>query len=144
MMRICNLVIAALGFAAVPLNAGMPEAALPRSAPIEQVLGTWTNPKRTLAVRTEMCGVQLCGSIVSATPKAQQDAREAGVDRLIGTQLLRDYRFTGKNQWSGTVYIPDMGRSFSSRIVQLSPRVLRISGCILKGLICRSQDWIRL
>jgi uncharacterized protein (DUF2147 family) len=110
----------------------------------DPVFGTWANPKRTIAVKTALCGSELCGAIVAATPRAQQDARDAGVAQLVGSELLRDYRRTGNGRWSGTVFIPDMGRSFSSRIVQLSPNVLRISGCVLGGLLCKSQDWTRL
>jgi uncharacterized protein (DUF2147 family) len=117
----------------------------PGQAPAaDPVFGVWANPKKTIAVRTAPCGQQLCGTIVSATAKALDDARAAGVDRLIGTELLRDYRRTGPARWSGTVFIPDMGRSFSSHIVEVSPGTLRISGCILGGWICKSQDWTRL
>lgn len=110
----------------------------------DPIFGTWTNPKRTIAVKTALCGSELCGTIVAANAEAQRDAREAGVEPLIGTELLREYRKTGVGSWSGTVFVPDMGRSFSSHIVQKSPDVLRISGCIFRGLICQSQDWARL
>lgn len=107
-------------------------------------IGTWQNPKHTIAVRVEQCGEQLCGKIVSASAEAMADAREAGVEKLIGTQLLRDYRPSGKLRWSGTVYVPDMGRSFSSHIVQPAPNTLRISGCLIAGFLCKSQDWTRV
>jgi uncharacterized protein (DUF2147 family) len=107
-------------------------------------IGTWQNPKHTIAVRVEQCGSELCGKIVSATPEALADARDAGVTNLIGTELLRDYRSAGPGRWSGTVYVPDMGRSFSSHIVQPAPNTLRISGCLIAGFLCKSQDWTRL
>ncbi|WP_213980238.1 DUF2147 domain-containing protein [Sphingomonas sp. dw_22] len=107
-------------------------------------IGTWENPKHTIAVRVEQCGNELCGKIVNATPEAMADAREAGVTNLIGTQLLRDYRPSGRQRWSGTVYVPDMGRSFSSHIVQSAPNTLRISGCLIAGFLCKSQDWTRV
>jgi uncharacterized protein (DUF2147 family) len=109
----------------------------------DPIYGEWVNPKHTLAVRTAPCGDEVCGTIVAATREALQDAKDAGVNQLIGTQLLRGYRKTGEGRWSGTVFVPDMGRSFSSHIVALSPNTLRISGCILGGLICKSQDWTR-
>lgn len=125
-----------LTFAATVAAAAPPMEATP--------LGTWENPRHTIAVRVASCGAQLCGKIISASPKAIADARDAGVDNLIGTELLRDYRPSGNNRWSGTVYVPDMGRSFSSRIVQIAPNKLRISGCLVAGFICKSQDWTRL
>jgi uncharacterized protein (DUF2147 family) len=115
------------------------------AAPVSDTpIGTWQNPRHSIAVRVEQCGSELCGKIVSATPEAQKDARNAGIDNLIGIQLLSDYRPTGPGRWSGTVYVPDMGRSFSSRIVQSNPNTLRISGCLIAGFLCKSQDWTRL
>jgi uncharacterized protein (DUF2147 family) len=122
--------------AATAADAAPPTAATP--------IGTWQNPKRSITVRIEMCGSELCGKIVAASAEAQSDARDAGVANLIGTELLRDYRQSGPGRWSGTVYVPDMGRSFSSRIVQQAPNTLRISGCLVAGFLCKSQDWTRL
>ena len=114
--------------------------------PRPSVLGIWSNPKGTLAVRTLPCAdaSQLCGAIVRAGPTAVADAKEAGVDRLVGTQLLQGYRPIGRAGWSGRVYVPDMGRSFSSRLRLTSADELTISGCLIGGLFCRSQAWHRV
>ena len=145
MRVLLSLAIALFGAAAMsgqaPAQARAATAAATSSDP---VFGTWTNPRRTIAVKTAPCGTALCGAIVAASAEAQNDAREAGVEHLVGTELLRAYRKTGSNSWSGTVFVPDMARSFASHIVQRSPDMLRISGCILGGLICKSQDWTRL
>lgn len=137
------LLLPLLFCAALPANALPSHAPVPAPA-VDPIFGTWANPKHTLAVKTAPCGADLCGAIVAATPTALQDARDAGVTQLIGTELLREYRKTGSDRWSGTVFIPDMGRSFSSHIVQLSPNTLRISGCLFGGFLCKSQDWTRL
>lgn len=110
------------------------------SAPV----GVWQNPKHTIAVRTALCGPSLCGTIVAAAPIAVADARESGVNQLIGTSLLRDYRKNGPDSWRGIVFVPDMGRTFDSRLTVLSPNEVRISGCILRGLLCKSQIWTRI
>lgn len=108
-------------------------------------LGTWRNPKNTLAVRTSPCDRgALCGAIIWAAPKALSDAKAAGVARLIGTQLLQDYRPVGHGSWRGRVFVPDMGKTFSSRITQTGPDQLTISGCLFAGLLCRSQVWRRV
>jgi uncharacterized protein (DUF2147 family) len=106
-------------------------------------IGLWQNPKGTILVRTRACGQLLCGNIVWAAPAAVADAREAGVASLIGTELLVDYRLKSNGHWTGQVYVPDQGRRFYSTIDQTGANSLRISGCILGGLICKHQDWIR-
>lgn len=116
----------------------------PAPAPLQTAFGTWSNPKRTLAVRTSSCVGGLCGAIVWADGKSLNDARVAGVPHLIGTELLQNYRPTGHGGWKGRVYVPDIGHSFPSHIVQTGPNQLIISGCLIGGLLCRSQVWRRV
>lgn len=116
---------------------------IPAQAEAATPIGLWRNPKGTILVRTRPCGGQLCGHIVWAAEKAISDAREAGVTVLIGTELLINYRPSGINRWTGQVYVPDEGRRFYSTIQLKGPNSLRISGCILGGLLCKHQEWTR-
>ena len=133
------LLSAALALMLVP-TAGQAQTA---SSVPPSVAGTWINPKGTVKVETGPCAGKLCGWVVWASPQAQADARESGITNLIGTELLRDYRGVGANRYQGTVYVPDMGRTFFSKIQQQGPNSLKISGCVLGGWICKSQDWHR-
>lgn len=119
-------------------------AALAMPMPARQAEGLWLSPHNNVAVRTGACGDRLCGWVVWADAEARSDARDGGVSRLVGTELLEDYRFEGKGNWRGTVFVPDMGRRFRSQINTLSPAQLRVKGCILGGLICKSQVWTRI
>ena len=105
--------------------------------------GFWMNPKGTVAVHAAACGEALCARIVWASAEAEADAA-GSVPRLLGTQVLEDYRFRGNGVWSGTIFVPDMGRRFASQIEELSPTRLRIKGCVLRGLLCKSQIWTRV
>ncbi len=106
--------------------------------------GLWLNPHRSVVVRTGPCGERLCGWIVWANAEAQADAKDSGIDHLLGTALLEEYRPDGATTWKGTVFVPDMGRRFASEIDVLSPTELKVKGCILGGLICKSQTWTRV
>lgn len=106
--------------------------------------GLWLNPHGSVAVRTGACGARLCGWVAWADADSLSDARDAGVAHLVGTELLEDYASDGAHAWSGTVYVPDKDRRFTSEIEQPSADRLRIKGCILGGLICRSQLWTRI
>lgn len=115
-----------------------------QAAVAQGVEGVWRNPKGTVEVRTGACGDRLCGVVVYASPKAQADARKAGAEPLIGTTLLRGYRATGAARWAGEVYVPDRKASYDSTIQLLDAQTLKVSGCILGGLICKSQLWHRV
>lgn len=103
--------------------------------------GEWVNPHNTVKVATGDCGGKLCGWVIWATPEAEQDARGGGVQQLVSSKLLQDYRQIDSSHWQGRVFVPDMGRTFASTITLEEPDTLKISGCILGGLICKSQLW---
>lgn len=108
------------------------------------ISGIWVNPSGSVAVRIGPCaGNSVCGRVVWASAKALQDARDGGVNNLVGTELLENYQPGSDGTWAGTVYVPDMGSRFSSTITQVDPDNLRIRGCLIGGLFCKSQMWRR-
>lgn len=134
------MLMAAAFAAYTPLAASAlpaPDAARPHMRSV------WINPHNNVKVETGECGGKLCGWVVWATTEAEQEARDGGVEKLVRTELLQDYRQTASDRWQGRVFVPDMGRTFYSTITRVDPRALRISGCIIGGLICKSQVWRR-
>ena len=131
------------GFGLAALLLGSVHASAQSPVAAAGVIGTWVNPRGSVKVQTGACGDKLCGWVVWANAEAQQDARDSGVQKLIGTELLQDYHAIGDGRWQGRVYVPDMGRTFYSKIEQQGPNSLRISGCVLGGWICKSQVWQR-
>ena len=60
----------------------------------------------------------------------------------LGTQILRSMKPAGQNQWAGTIYDPQSGRTYQSTITLQSPSALRVEGCVL-GFLCGGQTWTR-
>ena len=113
------------------------------NSPQTSAFGTWINTRGTVKVRTGDCGGKLCGWVVWANTEAEQDARDNGVESLIGIELLEDYHLSHSGTWAGRVFVPDLGRKFASTIVPVNADALKVSGCIFGGLICKSQIWRR-
>jgi len=136
---------ASLLFAALALVTAItsPVAQAQTTAAPGELSGTWVNPRGSVKVKTGECGTDVCGWIVWANDQAMSDAREAGVDKLVGTMLLKDYRTVSPDHWEGHVYVPDMGGTYFSRMERLDPEHLKISGCVLGGWICKSQVWLK-
>jgi uncharacterized protein (DUF2147 family) len=111
--------------------------------PDSSIQGFWSNPAGTVKVRIGACGPSLCGTVVSAASSAIADARDSGYPSLVGMQLLHDYRAAGQGQWQGTIFVPDLGRSFASRIELVDSGHVRVSGCLLGRFFCKSQMWRR-
>lgn len=110
----------------------------------DPAVGLWSNPKGTLQVRTRRCGATLCATVVGASARAQAKAAAAGVPALIGTELFSNYRPDGDGDWIGTLYIPDKGRRVSSKLETNAGRSLKVSGCLIGRLLCKSQTWTRV
>lgn len=128
----------------LPAPALAGRVARPAPAQASPILGTWVNPHQSVHVRTGLCGDRVCGWVVWASPEALGDARDSGVPHLVGTALLQDYVADGRAHYHGQVYVPDMGHSFSSTIRQDDANTLTIKGCLIGGMICKSQVWRRV
>lgn len=129
--------IAVISFAALPAAAG---AGSRQAGSLE---GDWRNPAGSVQVRIDACGPTLCGTVVAASPDAIADARDSGYPALIGMQLMHDYHPAGRGRWQGTIFVPDIGRSFSSHIDLVDAQHVRVSGCLLGKFLCKSQLWRR-
>lgn len=96
--------------------------------------GTWLTESGETKVRISSCGEGLCGNIVwlkSPSPNAK-----------VGTRLLTMSR-QGDNTWNGKLYNYKDGKTYSGKLSMRSENALTLSGCVLGGLICRSQTWSR-
>ena len=111
--------------------------------PASIIHGSWINPRRNLTIQAEKCGDLLCGWVVAATKVAQDEARNAGTDQLIGKNLLEDFKETSPNHWEGRVFVPKHGSTYFSRIEQVSANEIKITGCIFGGMICKAEIWRR-
>lgn len=135
--------VATIGLAMLLAGAAGAVGAAAQQPSERPIYGVWLDHHKAVKVETESCGSSLCGKIVWATPQAREEAKEAGTDSLIGLEVLSDYHQTSAGTWEGRVFVPDMKRKFYSRIEQQGPDKLKISGCILGGLLCKSQYWTR-
>lgn len=136
LVAICGLGIAL----AVAAQGGLAATA----AYAEPIHGTWENPTGDVRVVTQSCGTELCGKVSWASDLAKRDATAGGTPQLVGTSLLRNYRLTKPGHWRGSVFIPDLGETYYSTIKQLDAQRIKISGCILGGLLCKSQIWRKI
>lgn len=136
-----NFAIAVI--AAGLLSAGLPAQAQGATSGV-QTFGVWSNPKGSVHVEIKPCGAGACGYVVWANEKAKRDAREGGTQNLVGLQIFRDLELDRNGVWRGKVFAPDMNRTFSGTAQQLDGSRLRAKGCVLGGLICKSQVWTRV
>ena len=87
---------------------------------------------------------KLCGTILDAFNEDPAKLDQARRAELVGKVMINDMASDGPNKWDdGTIWAPDDDETYSSKM-ELDGKVLKVSGCVLGGLICRGQDWIRV
>ena len=116
------------------------------AAAAQDVTGTWLSEGGKSQIRISPCGPARCGTIVW-TKAEQKDVRNPDPARramsLVGLRIISDARSDG-NGWTGSLYNPLDGKTYTGRMRLISAAQLELSGCVLAGLICSSQSWTRL
>lgn len=105
--------------------------------------GTWTNGNDTMHVRAAPCGDAMCGIVVWADEKTKADIAARG-RTLLGTQVFREFRQTGPNEWKGKVYVPAIDQTVTGRIELTDPDHITASACALFGFGCQTRHWKRI
>lgn len=110
-------------------------------SPTADAFGVWRNPKDNVHVEIRPCGAAACGTVVWASAKA----RAAGADSLVGTQVLKNLELDERRGvWRGKVFVPELNRNFTGVAEPMDSRRLRAKGCVVGGLLCKSQVWTKI
>jgi uncharacterized protein (DUF2147 family) len=116
--------------------------------------GNWHTQGRLAQVQIAKCADDLCGTIVAlkdpidpATGRPQTDTENEDATKrnrpVIGLQVVIGLKPTGANKWSGQFYSPEEGKTVSGNLTLKDANTLNVEGCILGGLLCRSEIWTR-
>lgn len=140
-MRISSIVLAiAITASAIPVSAQ------------SSITGRWLTEDRRAIVRIAPCGGNLCGyiqQVLEEMPDAQDQRDVNNPDpalrnrRVIGMPVLTGFRLDGNRWRHGQIYDPEDGRSYNARLQLNANGSLRVTGCVLGGIICDSQTWTR-
>lgn len=106
--------------------------------------GEWHNPSNSVHVRSQRCGDAMCGVVTWASDKAKADAARGGTPNPIGQNLFRDFRQVKPGVWKGSVFVPDINKTFHGTITVLDSDTLVGKGCLIGGIGCKSQTWKRI
>jgi uncharacterized protein (DUF2147 family) len=110
----------------------------PAAAPIE---GYWKNPIGSAIIQIAPCGTALCGKVVWASIRGQREVAQ-NTSNVVGTTVLTGVKYT-RGHWAGSLYVPDDNIHVSAKLQLLGDRSMKLTGCGLMGLICRTQIWSR-
>ena len=107
--------------------------------------GTWLSQSGETRVRIARCGGGYCGTITaSALAKDVNNPDATKRDRnLVGVQMISDIKPAGDG-FSGQLYNIQDGKTYTGKLKLIDPNAMELSGCVMGGLICRSQTWTKV
>jgi len=113
--------------------------AQPRATtPVE---GYWKNPIGSAIIQIAPCGETLCGKVVWASARGQREVAK-NTSNVVGTTVLTNLKYARGN-WAGSLYVPDDNIHVSAKLQLIGDGRMKLTGCGLMGLICRTQIWTR-
>ena len=120
--------------------------AMPAVSNAGSVNGTWQSESGKTRVKMSKCGGSVCGTIVWVKNPGKdvknQDASKRGRN-LVGIRMVK-FSETGANEYEGTLYNDENGKTYSGKMSLSSANKMKMSGCIAGGLICHSTSWTRV
>ncbi|KAB0269498.1 DUF2147 domain-containing protein [Microvirga brassicacearum] len=117
------------------------------SAPAQQSFdpsGTYVSQSGRTRVRVSRCGAAHCGRIVSVVGETKDvnnpDPAKRGRN-LVGLEMMWDVR-PARGGYTGQLYNFRDGKIYAGKAT-FDGDAMKVSGCVLAGLICRTQTWRR-
>jgi uncharacterized protein (DUF2147 family) len=99
-------------------------------------------------VRIAPCGAELCGNVAwikegAPTVDVNNPDPTKRSRPLLGSAVLLSLKPSGANQWTGSLYDAEDGRTYTGKLTVIDERHVKVAGCVLGGLLCQSQTWTR-
>jgi|EndMetStandDraft_9_1072997.scaffolds.fasta_scaffold46695_1 uncharacterized protein (DUF2147 family) len=140
-MRKLLVLIAA---AAMPLLAAGPASAVSD----DDLIGVWRHPDNGSHIQIYSCGASACAKVASVTEAGRKDVHNPDPklrDRpVVGVVIMNGGKKVGPLKWQGRLYNTLDGGTYSGTLELMSEKQLKLSGCVLGGLICDSRVWTRV
>jgi uncharacterized protein (DUF2147 family) len=105
-----------------------------------------------VTVRVAACGSNLCGKVVGLK-KPIDDKGRPRLDKenpnpalrsrpVIGLTILSNMKPVGNDRWAGTIYNPDDGYTYTSKMKLQSAKTMKVQGCV--AFICKTMKFVKL
>lgn len=118
----------------------------PAMAQNQDPSGTYLSESGETRVRIAKCGAAYCGTIVAVQGEAKDVNNSDPALRgrnLVGVRMISDIRPSGEG-FTGQLYNYKDGKTYTGKMSFAGGNAMKLSGCVLGGLICRSQTWTKV
>jgi uncharacterized protein (DUF2147 family) len=131
----------------VALLAGLATLAVAGAAMAEtgRISGVWLTENGDSKIRMSPCGRAYCGTVVWAKANGVDENNPDPALRkrsIVGMALTKDMKPAG-DRYSGSIYNPENGKTYSVTMQVKGSAKLEVEGCVL-GFLCGGESWSRL
>jgi uncharacterized protein (DUF2147 family) len=124
----------------------------PAAASDSEALGIWRLDNGKVTVRVSHCGGRLCGTVVAlkkpvddkGRPRLDKENPDPALRRrpVIGLTILHNMRSSGEDRWEGTIYNPDDGYTYRSKMRLQGATTMKVEGCV--AVFCKSMKFVKV
>jgi uncharacterized protein (DUF2147 family) len=121
--------------------------ALSAPAFAEEATGTWLSQSGETRIRIAPCGAALRGMVVrQKTPSKDANNPDPSKQNrpVVGIQMISGMKQAAAGEYEGQLYNFQDGKTYTGKLKVAGPGSLSLSGCVMGGIICRSQTWTRV
>lgn len=113
-------------------------AGVANADPVEGIWQTQPDDGAFAFVQMQMCGEAVCGTIIrSFNEQGEYDSPNQG------RQIVINMVPQGDGSYQGQVWRPSNDKVYTGNMTMNGDQ-LRLQGCVLGGIICASQHWVRV
>jgi uncharacterized protein (DUF2147 family) len=136
------------GIAAVAAGAAM-LFALPASslAAAEDAIGKWKDTESGGITEISSCGGGVCIKIVTPSKGRETDGNNPDPKlkgrSMAGVTIMTGAAKDGPDRWKGQLYNSEDGKTYSGWVIVTGKDEVKLEGCVLAGIICKTRVWRR-
>ncbi|NLH79961.1 MAG: DUF2147 domain-containing protein [Phyllobacteriaceae bacterium] len=111
-----------------------------------EATGVWLRASGSAKIKIDKCGGALCGTVVwERSPRKDVHNPDPAKrdDPIVGRRVLLGLTPDGAERWKGEVYNAEDGKTYTGYVTLVGANELKLQGCVLGGLICKSDTWSR-
>jgi uncharacterized protein (DUF2147 family) len=119
----------------------------PSFAAAEDAIGTWKDADTGGITQVYSCEGGICIKVVTPSKAREKDDNNPDPAlkgrSMAGVVIMAGAAKDGADRWKGKVYNSEDGKTYTGYIEVKSKDEVKLEGCVLGGIICKSHLWRR-
>jgi uncharacterized protein (DUF2147 family) len=117
-------------------------------AAAEDAIGTWKDNDTGGITQIYTCDGGVCVKIVTPSQSREKDDNNPDPAlkgrSMAGVVIMSGAAKDGADRWKGKIYNSEDGKEYTGYIEVKSKDEVKLEGCILGGILCKTRVWRRV